>query len=93
MLCAVGRVCVDWWLIGCGWLRDTAQATAKSAAGIETPTNPKRTHAPACFFVRPSCTRVMTGWAGQPHGWPVSLGTGSLNPVQLVTSSRLRPLW
>ncbi|TNH89154.1 hypothetical protein CF138_04660 [Aeromonas hydrophila] len=35
----------------------------------------------------------MTGWAGQPHGWPVSLGTGSLNPVQLVTSSRLRPLW
>ncbi|HDT6077499.1 TPA: ash family protein [Aeromonas veronii bv. veronii] len=43
--------------------------------------------------MRPNCTRVMTGWAGQPQGWPVSLGAGSLNPVQLVTSSRLRPLW
>ncbi len=50
VLCAVGRVYVDWWLIGCGWLRDTAQATAKSAAGIETPTNPKRTTRARVFF-------------------------------------------
>ncbi|MGL6483820.1 ash family protein [Aeromonas caviae] len=59
-------------LIAGARLRDTAQATAKSVAGIRTPKSLKRTTRIACFFVRPSCTRVMTGWAGQPYGWPVS---------------------
>jgi len=75
VLCAVGRVCVDWWLIGCGWLRDTAQATAKSVAGIETPMSLKRTtRALRVFLCGPvvPAISVMAGWAGQPHGWPVS---------------------
>lgn len=50
VLCAVGRVCVDWWLIGCGWLRDTAQATAKSVAGIGLPTASQRTTRARVFF-------------------------------------------
>ncbi|HAT6342892.1 TPA: hypothetical protein JAJ28_000571 [Aeromonas hydrophila] len=58
VLCAVGRVCVDWWLIGCGWLRDTAQATAKSVAGVGPPQAIKAHNTrQACFFVQPSSTR------------------------------------
>ncbi|MBO2901176.1 ash family protein [Aeromonas dhakensis] len=76
--------------VGCAILRRQRQ---NPLPGLRPRLTQSAQHAPACFFVRPSCTRVMTGWAGQPHGWPVSLGTGSLNPVQLVTSSRLRPLW
>jgi hypothetical protein len=37
-------------LIGCGWLRDTAQATAKSVAGIGTPSDQKRTTRACVFF-------------------------------------------
>ncbi|HCT5132663.1 TPA: ash family protein [Aeromonas hydrophila] len=85
-----------WGLIGVALLRDTARATAKSVAGIGTPSNSKRTtRALRVFLCGPvvPAISVMAGWAGQPHGWPVSLGPGSSNPVQLVTSQRLEPLW
>ncbi|MGL6350150.1 MAG: ash family protein [Aeromonas sp.] len=63
-------------MIGVALLRDTAQATAKSVAGIGTPPAFKRTtRAMRVFLCGPvvPVISVMTGWAGQPHGWPVSL--------------------
>lgn len=51
------RLVVD----GCGWLRDTAQATAKSVAGIGLPTASQRTTRASVFFcVRPSSTRNLS---------------------------------
>ncbi|MFQ2097050.1 ash family protein [Aeromonas veronii] len=61
-------------LIGVALLRDTARATAKSVAGIGTPPAFKRTTRARVFFCAAQLyLSVMTGWAGQPHGWPVSL--------------------
>ncbi|MGL6483807.1 ash family protein [Aeromonas caviae] len=56
-------------------LRDTALATAKSVAGVGPPQAIKAHNTrPRVFLCGPvvPAISVMAGWAGQPHGWPVS---------------------
>ncbi len=67
--------------------RYSANAAAKSAAGICTPDFTKaHNRAHAVFLCAMHCyTQFMVGRAGQPKGWPGSLVTGSANPVRLTT--------
>ncbi|MBC3250955.1 ash family protein [Serratia fonticola] len=67
--------------------RYSSAAAAKSAAGICTPEFPTAHNRASGFFVcgaRPHLC-IMVGRAGQPQGWPGSVGTGSANPVRLTT--------
>lgn len=70
--------------------RYSAQAAAKSVAGR---CNPEfltaHNRAQAVFLcVMHSYTQSMVGRAGQPSGWPGSVGTGIATPVRSTTSKR-----
>ncbi|MBL0533148.1 ash family protein [Aeromonas dhakensis] len=84
--------------IGVDWCRAVARYCAgngKIRCRDLHPAKPKahntRLRVFLCGPVVPAIS-VMAGWAGQPSGWPVSLGPGSANPVQLVTRPRFAPL-
>lgn len=68
--------------------RYTVQAPYKAGAGIGTPELIKAIYDAPASFLSSALThaRIMVGWAGEPKGSPVSLITGSSNPVQFTTS-------
>ncbi|WP_261431830.1 ash family protein [Serratia quinivorans] len=67
--------------------RYSSAAAAKSAAGCGSPellTAHNRAY--AVFLCAMRCyTQFMVGRAGQPQGWPGSVGTGTSTPVRLTT--------
>ncbi|EIN3018439.1 ash family protein [Salmonella enterica] len=69
-------------------------APHKTGAGIETPPNKIAHNRASGFFTRKASSRlfrIMAGRMGPLSGGPVSILSGSLNPVRLATPS-LRPL-